>query len=97
MSLNVCLDAVVLDCSILSTNYFLPTKFVHEFLKFAYKFFLLFSRIPMRIRARIRMRICTKFVIFDKLGKSSYEFARIREGYVTNGPYCNLFPGRPYF
>ena len=32
--------------------------------------------------------IRTKFVIFDKLGKSSYEFARIREGYVTNGLYC---------
>ena len=33
--------------------------------------------------------IHTKFVIFDKLGKSSYEFARIREGYVTNGLYCS--------
>ena len=49
----------------------------------------------MRIRARIRTRIRkwtlhTKFVIFDKLGKISYEFARIREGYVTNGLYCNL-------
>ena len=33
----------------------------------------------------------TKFVIFDKLGKISYEFARIREGYVTNGLYCILF------
>ena len=25
-----------------------------------------------------------KFVIFGKLGKSSYEFVRIREGYVTS-------------
>ena len=25
---------------------------------------------------------------FDKLGKMSYEFAQIREGYVTNGLYC---------
>ena len=32
--------------------------------------------------------IRTKFVIFDKLGKISYEFTRIREGYVTNGLYC---------
>ena len=32
--------------------------------------------------------IRTKFVIFDKLGKISYEFARIRECYVTNGLYC---------
>ena len=55
MSLNVCLDAVVLDCSILYTNYFLPTKFVHEFLKFAYEFFLLFSLAhSYAIRARIR-------------------------------------------
>ena len=30
--------------------------------------------------------IRTKFIIFDKLGNSSYEFVRIREGYVTNGP-----------
>ena len=34
--------------------------------------------------------IRTKFIIFDKPGKTSYEFARIREGYVTNGPYCTL-------
>ena len=32
--------------------------------------------------------IRTKVVIFDKLGKSSYEFTRIREGYVMNGLYC---------
>ena len=32
--------------------------------------------------------IRTKFEIFGKLGKSSYEFARIRERYVTNGLYC---------
>ena len=32
--------------------------------------------------------IRTKFVIFDKLGKRSYEFVRIREGYVTSGLYC---------
>ena len=32
--------------------------------------------------------IRTKFVILDKLRKSSYEFARIREGYVMNGLYC---------
>ena len=31
-----------------------------------------------------------KFVIFDKLGKSSHKFARIREGYVTNGLYCMM-------
>ena len=29
-----------------------------------------------------------KFVIFDKLGKSSYKFLRIGEGCVTNGLYC---------
>ena len=34
--------------------------------------------------------IRTTFVIFDKLGKSSYEFARIGEGYVMNGMYCTL-------
>ena len=95
VSLNFCLDAVVLVCSILYTNYFLPSRFVHEFLKFAYEFFLLFSRIRMRIHARIHTRIhkCTlytKFAIFDKLGKSSYEFAQIREGYVTNGLYCTM-------
>ena len=43
MSLNFCLDALELVCSNLYTNYFLPSKFVHEFLKFMYKFFLLFS------------------------------------------------------
>ena len=36
--------------------------------------------------------IRTKFVIFDKFGKSSYEFARIREDYVTNGLYCTCSP-----
>ena len=80
MSLNFCLDAVVLACSNLYTNYFLPSKFVHEFLKFAYEFFLLFSRIRMRIR---KLTLYTKFVVFDKLGKISHEFARIREGYVV--------------
>ena len=85
MSLNFCPDAIELVCSNLYTNYFLPSEFVHEFRKFAYEFFLLFSR----IRTRICMwTLYTKFVIFDKLGKSSYEFARIREGYVTNGLYC---------
>ena len=87
MSLNFCLDAVVLACSNLYINYFLPSKFVHEFLKFAYEFFLLFSR----IRMRFVLYSYAKFVIFDKLGKISYEFARIREGYVTNGLYCIFF------
>ena len=32
--------------------------------------------------------IRTKFIIFGKLGKSSYEFAQIHEGYVMNGLYC---------
>ena len=42
MSLNFCLDAVLLVCSSLYTKYFLPSKFVHEFLKFAYEFFFCF-------------------------------------------------------
>ena len=81
--------------------HFLSSKIVHESLKFAYEFFLLFSRIRTQIRARIIRtnsyansqvdfvhEIGAKFVIFDKLGKISYEFASIREGYVTNGLYC---------
>ena len=65
MSLNFSLDAVELVCSNLYTNYFLPSKFVHKFLKFAHKFFLLFSRIHVNFVHEIR----TKFVIFDKLQK----------------------------
>ena len=93
MSLNFCLDAVVLVCSILHTNYFLPSKFVHEFRKFAYQCFLLFHEFVhefVREFSQVNFvhEIRTKFVIFDKLWKISYEFARIREGYVTNGLYC---------
>ena len=97
MSLNFCLDAVELVCLNLYTNYFFPSKFVHEFLKFVYESFLLFPRILYEFVHEFEREfacdfvheIRTKFVIFDKLGKSSYEFARIREGYVTNGLYCN--------
>ena len=39
----------------------------------------------MQIR---KQTLYTKFVIFYKLQKSSYEFAQIREGYVTNDQYC---------
>ena len=96
ISLNFCLDAVVLVCSNLYTNYFLPSKFVHEFLKFAYDFFFCFTNSyansctnsDANSRVNFVQEIRTKFVIFDKLGKSSYEFARIHEGYVTNGLYC---------
>ena len=34
-----------------------------------------------------------KFVILGKLRKNSYKFARIREGYVTNGLYCKKVTG----
>ena len=57
MSLNFCLDAVELVCLNLYTNYFLPSKFKHEFLKFGHESFLLFSQIRIRICARIRTRI----------------------------------------
>ena len=87
MSLNFCFDAVALVCSNLYTNYFLPSKFVHEFLKFAYEFVsFVFANSQVNFVHEIR----TKFVIFYKLGKISYEFARIREGYVRNGLYCNF-------
>ena len=56
MSLDFCLDAVELVCLNLYTNDFLPSKFVHEFLKFGRESFLLFSRIRVaRIRTRIRI------------------------------------------
>ena len=32
-----------------------------------------------------------KFVIFGRSQKNSYEFTRIREGYVMNGMYCIYF------
>ena len=54
MSLNFCLNAVELVCLNLYTNYFLPSKFVHEFLKFGYESFLFSSRIRIQIHARIR-------------------------------------------
>ena len=37
--------------------------------------------------ANSEVKFVHEFVIFDKLGKISYEFGRIREGYVTNGLY----------
>ena len=51
MSLNFCLDAVKLVCLNLYTTDFLPSKFVHDFLKFERKSFFLF----LLIRTRIRM------------------------------------------
>ena len=39
MSLNFCLDAVELVCSNLYTNFFLYSKFVHEFLNFRVRIF----------------------------------------------------------
>ena len=39
MSLNACLDVVELVCSNLHTNFFLYSKFVHEFLKFPVRIF----------------------------------------------------------
>ena len=94
MSLTFCLDAVVLVCSNLYTNYFLPSKFVHEFLKFAYKFFLSFSGIRMYVNSCTNLyansqvnfvhKIRAKFVIFDKpLGKvhaNSHEFMKVMLG-----------------
>ena len=93
MSLNFCLDAVVLACSNLFTNYFLPSTFVHEILKFTYEFFsFVFANSCTNSYANSQVnfvhQIRTKFVRFDKLGKISYEFARIREGCFTNGLYC---------
>ena len=97
MSLNFCLDAVELVCLNLYTNYFLPSKFVYEFLKFGHESFLFANSYTnsctnsyANSHANSVHKIRTKFVIFDKLGKSSYEFARIREGYVTNGLHCIL-------
>ena len=89
------IHAVVLVYSNLYTNDFLPSKFVHEFLKFAYEFFSsVFENSCTNWYANSQVNfvheIRTKFVIFDKLGKISYEFARIREGYVTNDLYCSL-------
>ena len=91
MSLNFCLDAVELVCSNLYTNLFLHSKFVHEFLKFRVR---IFSFVFTNLYANSYMNFVhenrTKFVIFSKLRKRSYEFARIREGYVTNGLYFSF-------
>ena len=56
-------------------------------LKFVYEFFLFFSQIHAT-HVNFVHEIRTKFIIFGKLGKSSYEFARIHAGYVMNGLYC---------
>ena len=70
-------------------------KFVHKLLS-SFKIHARISKIRVRIFSFVFANsyvnfvheIRMKFVIFDKLRKSSYEFARIREGYVTNGLYC---------
>ena len=79
MSLNFCLDAVELVCSIrvrifsfVFTNSYMNSctnSYANSHVNFVHK-------------------IHMKFVIFDKLQKSSYELARIREGYTMNGMYC---------
>ena len=43
MSLNFCIDVVELVCSNLYTNFFLHSKFVHEFLKFHVRISFFFS------------------------------------------------------
>ena len=94
MSLNFCLDAV--DCELvclnLYTNFFLHSKFMHEFLKFHVQIFsFVFVNSYVDLYVNFVHEIHMKFIIFGKLRKCSYEFAQIYKGYVTNGLYCTVF------
>ena len=79
MNLNFCLDAVKLVCSNMCTNFFLHSEICIQN----------FSFVVMNscTHANFVHEIRTKFKLFGKLGQGSYEFTRIREGYVMNGLY----------
>ena len=75
MNLNFCLDAVELVCSNMYTNFFLH------------------SEIRIRNFSFVFMNSCTHVNFLHEIHnfwqtwKGSYEFTRIREGYVMNGLY----------
>ena len=81
-------------------------KFVHKFLssfkirarisEISLQFFsFVFTNLYASLHVKFVHEIRTKFVIFNKLRKSSYEFARIHEGYVLMA--CTVLSSQKIF